>query len=209
MFSRVNEILRDEIEKNLPKNVYIEGLPENPCFFFVTNDIIKEATEEGYHIILFMNNRVDNIRPDGTYVKFHSLHNEENDLKMHSKHNWPDKVCCVWPDIPKFEFYHRGYYKGQASREWNLHRDNGPAEYSFDEICWLKDGKYHRDNNLPAALSEDCIDWCVNGKWHRSDGGYTKVNVIRQEISYHVNHKEVKIERYSDGKLIQEANVNT
>jgi hypothetical protein len=187
MTSEVDDLLLSEMLSNLPSGVKLEGVLQ-----FNMDEIIQDALKEGYYIVLFLGDRIDNIRLDGEYVKYHSINNEANQLRTRDTANWPDKVCCVWPKESRVHFLSRKYYKGNPSQEWGLHReDDKPAVYTPYEVCWLRNGAYHRDGNKPAAVSLDAIDWCVNGKWHRDDGGPTKINTTRQEITHHLNHKVI------------------
>lgn len=52
------------------------------------------------------------------------------------------------------------------------HRLDGPAViYHNGDVHWMKDGRFHREDNKPAIiLINGGQHWFVNGERHRTDG---------------------------------------
>jgi len=75
------------------------------------------------------------------------------------------------------------------------HRDNDlPAvEYSDGAKTWYKDGNCHREN-APANIAPDVEMWCVEGVKHRYDG---PALTLHGNQFYYINGKEYSEKDYN------------
>jgi len=71
------------------------------------------------------------------------------------------------------------------------------TEYSFDKytsgtMYWLKNGWYHRDNDLPAIIyNTGTMSWYKNGDYHRDNN---KPAIIYHDgtMAWYINGKFIK-----------------
>jgi hypothetical protein len=93
------------------------------------------------------------------------LHNEEG-------------PAVIWPDGVK-EWYKLG----------KLHREDGPAKYSYDFEEWYKDGKLHRvDGSAITFRGDSSTRWYYEGELHRWNGPAFSNSY---ESRYYVHGKKV------------------
>jgi hypothetical protein len=171
-------------------------------FVWNKTELTGQAIKEGYAVIIHENGRIVNII-NGRRVN----RSDTPEFLSFSKANWPDKVCWVgigvWRSVDEYRlhpsstegsvtFFHRQYYKGKPTKNFVIHRDDGPAQVSAFEVAWFMNGSHSRAD-MPAVFVKDEISWVSAGKWHND----ADPAIIRRngDMVWYNNHEAYKRQR--------------
>ncbi len=86
-----------------------------------------------------------------------------------------------------------------------MHRDDGPAvEYADGTKRWYKNGKRHREDGPAVEYADGDKFWYKNGKRHREDG--PAVEWANGDKSWYINGEEYSEKAYEEALKIWKMN---